>query len=296
MQKLLNKREGIVNFSDYKKLRYRILYFVSLFVLFLAVTIAISPVLWLFITSFKSTDELYQIPYQLFPKNFDLNKIVEVWNSINFGRYYLNSLIVVIGAVVCSVVFNGLLAYVIGIIKPWGYKVVNSLILLSYMIPAVASMVPLSVNITRLGLINSYLPLWFVFGANAYYFVIFKNYFSSIPKVLFEAARIDGCSDFGIFFRIIFPLSKPIVGVIAIFTTTAAWSDFLLPRIVLKADPLYTVMVKIYEIHDNLATSNFGPDRLLMLLIISIIPQIILFTIFQKQITMSVALSGMKEG
>ena len=294
--RLCNKSEGILTWQDYKHPWAHVLYVAIIIFLTLVLFAAIVPAVWLFISSFKSTAELYQVPYVLWPSEFDLGKLVEVWKYLDFTKYFVNSLIVVVGAVVCSVVFNGILAYAISILKPRGHKIVFAAVMLSYMIPAVTSIVPLFKNIAMLNLIDSYIPLWFIFGANAFYFMMFKTYFDSIPKALLEAARLDGASDLQIFFSIVAPLSKPIMGVVAIFTTTAAWSDFLLPYLVLQDEGMQTVMVKIFSIQSTIATNpDFGPDKLLMLLSISIIPQIILFIVFQKQITGTSSTSGMKE-
>jgi multiple sugar transport system permease protein len=195
-----------------------------------------------------------------------------------------------------AVFFNGLLAYAVSVVKPRGYKVVYALVMLSFMIPTVANLVPLFKEISDFGLINSYLPLCLAAGANAFYFLLFKTYFDSLPQDLFEAARVDGAGDLRIFFSIIVPLSRPIIGVVSIFAMTAAWSDFLLPYLVLQDDGMQTIMVKIYSIQSTIATSTeFGPDRLLMLLCLSIIPQIIFFAFFQKQITATSTTSGIKE-
>jgi len=293
---LSHKSEGILTWQDYKHPWAHVLYVAIIIFLTLVLFAAIVPAIWLFISSFKTTAELYQVPYVLWPSQFNLGKLIEVWKYLDFTKYFVNSLIVVVGAVICSVVFNGILAYVISILKPKGHKIVFAAVMLSYMIPAVTSIVPLFKNIAMLNLIDSYIPLWFIFGANAFYFMMFKTYFDSIPKALLEAARLDGASDLQIFFSIVAPLSKPIMGVVAIFTTTAAWSDFLLPYLVLQDESMQTVMVKIFSIQSTIATNpDFGPDKLLMLLSISIIPQIILFIVFQKQITGTSSTSGMKE-
>ena len=294
--KLKFKTNGIFTWSDYKNPGFRVLYGFMLLILFLFLLAAIMPAVWLFISSFKNTAELYQVPYILWPAHFDIGKIAEVWNYINFTKYFSNSVIVVVGAVIAAVIFNGVLAYAIAIIKPRGYKIVFAAVMLSYMIPAITSIVPLFKQIVALNLIDSYIPLWFVFGANAFYFVMFKTYFDSIPKALIEAARLDGANDLQIFFLIVAPLSRPIIGVVAILTTTAAWSDFLLPYLVLQNTDMQTVMVKIFSIQSTIATSgDFTPDMLLMLLCISIIPQIVIFAIFQKQITGTSVTSGLKE-
>ncbi len=297
MQKRLrSKTSGILTAADYKKAGFRVVYSLILLVLFVAVLTALIPILWLFLSSFKEASELTAMPYHLFPKVFDFHKLAEVWEMLNFWKYFLNTIIVVVGAVICSVVFNGLLAYVFAIVKPKGYKVMFALVMASYMIPALLSIVPLYREIINFGMINSYVPLWFMFGANAYYVIMFKNYFESLPKALFEAAEMDKCGKLRTFFRIIVPMSRPIIGVVAIFTMTAAWSDFLLPYLVLNDDSMMTVMVKIYNLQATMGTvQGFGPDKLLMLLTISIIPQIFIFTIFQKQITGSAAAGAVKE-
>lgn len=296
LKRLKNKSTGILIYSDYKKLGFRIVYWLILFLLFVAVLTALIPVLWLFLSSFKEASELTSTPYHLFPENFRISKLWEVWQSLNFGKYFLNTIIVVIGAVLCSVVFNGTLAYAFAIVKPKGYRFFYGLVLLSYMIPAITSMVPLFTAIVKLHLYNTYIPLWFMFGANAFYLIMFKNYFESLPPALFEAAEMDKCGKWRAFFKIVVPLSKPIIGVVSIFTMTAAWSDFLLPYLVLDDDSLKTIMVKIYNIQDTMGTvMGLGPDKLLMILSISILPQILIFAIFQRQITGSSAVGAVKE-
>ncbi len=296
MESLKSKTSGIITFSDYKKTSYKIGYGIMIVILVLFVILTVFPPIWLFLASFKSAKELYQIPFTLFPDRFDFGKVINIWDTLNFAKYYLNSFVVIIGAVVCSVVFNGLLAYAISILKPKGHRIVFGLVLGSLMIPPILSMGPLFNNIVQLGLINSYLPLMVVFGANPFYFILFKTYFDGLPESLIEAAQLDGCTKLQIFYKIILPVSKPIVMVVSIFTVNAAWSDFLLPYLVLLNDAKQTVMVKIFMLQSNMGTSmNFGPDTLLVVLSLSIIPPVIFFFIFQKQITSSVATTGIKE-
>lgn len=296
LKRLKSKSSGILTAADYKKVGFRIVYWIILIILLAAVLTALIPVLWLFISSFKEAEELTSTPYHLFPEVFNFKKLAEVWEMLNFWQYFLNTIIVVIGAVLCSVVFNGLLAYVFAIVKPKGYKFFFGMVMASYMIPALMSIVPLYQQIINFGLINTYIPLWFMFGANAYYLIMFKNYFESLPKALFEAAEMDRCGKFRAFFKVVIPMSRPIIGVVAIFTMTAAWSDFLLPYLVLNDDSMMTVMVKIYNLQATMGTvQGFGPDKLLMILTISILPQIVIFALFQKQITGSSAAGAVKE-
>lgn len=294
---LHQEQNTLFNFQDFKKHRYRFLYFVFVFILVAFLLTAIIPILWLFITSFKTVDEINSTTYHLFPAEFHIGKVVEVWNKAHFGRYFLNSIIVGVGASVCAVFFNGLMAYAVNIIKPKGYKIVHILIMIAYMIPAITGIIPIFTWLSAIGFTEGYLPylaLMLIFGANAFYYVNFKNYFESIPKSLFEAAKMDGCSDFKIFFKVVLPLSKPIIGVVSIFALTASWSDFLLPYLLLQDQELYTIMVEIFQIQTTIG-NGFTNDEFLMLLVLSIIPQLVMFFLFQKQITNSTATSGIKE-
>ena len=292
MAKIKNKTDGLLNFSDYRNTKFKVVYIIFIILLVLFVITALLPIFWLFITSFKTVNEINSTTYHLFPQQFQIGKVFDVWNKVHFGRYYLNTLIVVIGAVIGSVVFNALLAYGVGVLKPVGYKVINTLVLLGYMIPAALAIYPLSQQIKNFGLINSYLPLWLAFGANAYYYLLFKDYFEKMPKSLIEAAKVDGLSNIKIFFKVVLPLSRPIIGVVAIFSMTAAYSDFLLPYTILQDNEMKTVMVAIYNLS---STTTLDVSEQLMLLVISIVPQIIIFAIFQKQIMNQSVNSGMKD-
>lgn len=295
--RLKNKTEGLVVGMEYRHSRFKVLYAVMIFLLIVACLTALIPVMWLFLAGFKDADEVFKAPFTFFPKSIDLGKVVEVWNTVGFGKYFLNTFIIMAGSVVCAVFFNGLLAYAVSIVKPLGHKLVYNLIMASYMIPAVASLVPLYSNIISLGLDGYavFIPLCLLYGANAYYFMMFKNYFDTIPKALLEASRIDGANTMHIFFHIVLPLSKPIISVVAIFAMTASWADFLLPYLLIQDDSLATVMIKIFNLKSDMSSlQNFGIDKYLMAIAITIIPQIFIFAVFQKQIMGTNTSSGIK--
>ncbi len=296
--KLRNKNEGLLNWMDYKRPAFKALYGLLIFLLVVFSLAALIPIGWLFLAGFKDANEVFKAPFTFFPESLDFGKLVEVWQTVEFGGYFLNTLILMAGSVVCAVVFNGLLAYAVSILKPAGHKLVYRLVLGSYMIPAVASLVPLYSNIISLGLDGyaMYIPLCLLYGANAYYFMMFKNYFDTLPRSVIEAAKMDGAGNMGIFFSVVLPLSRPIIGVISIFAMTACWADFLLPYLLLQDEALYTAMVKIYNMEAEMSNMmNFGIDKYLMAISITVIPQLFIFAIFQKQITGTNANSGVKE-
>ena len=289
------KTTGLMNFSDYKKKRYVFSYGALIALLIIFIFIALVPFIWLFISSFKTPAELGSSEYHLFPAKWDFTVFIDIWQKCGLTDIFINTLVVVIGGVICAVIFNSLLAYAIAILKPVGYKVVDKLVLLAYMIPSALAIYPLMLAIMNSGITNfsPYLPLCLVFGANAYYYMLFKNYFEKLPASLIEAARIDGLSNLKIFFKVVVPLAKPIIGVVAIFAMTAAYSDYLLPYLIVgtKSSEYWTLMVAIFNFSSDVEVAPY----LLQLLVLSIIPQIIIFIIFQKQIMNTSVNSGMKE-
>ena len=293
--KIHNKTTGLLTFSDYKKKRHVIGYLSFIVILIMFVILALSPIIWLLVSSFKTVSEINSVDYHFFPNSLDFSQFAELWQIAGLTDVFINTIVVVIGGVICAVVFNSILAYVIAIIKPAGYKVIDKMILLAYMIPSALAIYPLMLAITNVFPKGSYLPLFLVFGSNAYYYMLFKNYFEKFPKSVIEASRIDGLSDLKIFFKVVLPLSRPIIGVVAIFAMTAAYSDFLLPYMVIgqgSDQSTWTLMVAIYNLSSDI---NIKANQLLQLLVLSIIPQIIIFVIFQKQITNQSVNSGMKE-
>lgn len=289
MSRLQDKDNGIITRSDLKSSRVKIIYYI-LFVICLIITIiSIAPPIWVLLSSFKDIKE-FTIEPTILPKEFDFNKFIKTWNNLKFFKYYVNSFYSVAGSVVCAIVFNGLLAFALSILKPKGSKFVYALVLGSLMVPATTSIVPLFMNINKLGLSGTFYPLWFSIGANAFYVVLYKQFFDTLPISIIEAARIDGCSNLQIFTRIVMPLSKPITMVIAMYAVNYAWSDFLLPYLVLNNSGLETVMVRLFEFRNG----KTADVDILRAIVFAIIPPIILFTAFQKQITQSNTHSGVK--
>jgi multiple sugar transport system permease protein len=287
--KYINKEEGTIRYYDLHSMRHKALVIIIYAICTILLIVAIFPAVWVFLASFKENAE-FRKEATILPATFNFQNYIETWKQLKFFRYYVNSFIIVIGSIVCSVLFNGLLAYGLGILKPKGHKFIFSLVMWSLLIPSTTSIVALFVNINRIHLNGSFIPLWLCVGANAFFVVLFKQFFEGIPKELIEAARLDGAGVLQTFSRIIMPLSKPIIMVITIFTINAAWSDFLLPFLVLNGSGKETVMIRLF----NFRTSNATNVEVLRAVAFSIIPPIILFTIFQKQITAGATAGALK--
>lgn len=288
---------GIISKFDMQNPSVKILYGVIWFFMILAVLICFLPPLWCMTSALKDSREFFSVPATLIPRSFHPEKLWETWEMLNFGQAYLNTIFVLCGSLIMSLVCNGMMGYVLSRLRPRGYKLVLSLVLWTLMLPQSVSQVPLfknflSLPILGINITESYLPMWLLAGANAFYVLIFKSFFDSIPQSLIEAARLDGCTNLGIFFRVMLPLSKPVLMVIAIFTINASWSDFFWPYLVLGSrSELYTVMVKIFYMAGS---SGYSEDIQVVALIFTIIPPTILFLFFQRYIMSGFTLSGIK--
>ena len=289
--KYLQKTDGVIRYFDVRSTKIKVLCIVIMIICLLMVVMALFPAIWLFLNCFKTLTE-YKQSTHIMPENFSITGIMKTWKQFKFAKYYINSGIVVLGGTLCAVFFNGLLAYGLAILKPVGYKVLNALVMWCLLIPSTASIVALYYNISKIGLVGSFIPLWLCFGANAFWVVLFKQFFEGLPKELIEAAQLDGCGPFQIFYKIVLPLSKPIISVVVIFAITAIWSDFLLPYLVLVGEPdKQTVMVKLFTFR---TLKKVTAIQTLQAVLFSIIPPTIFFLIFQKKITDGAASGAVK--
>lgn len=288
-RKYKEKQEGAIRYYDLSSHGVKTVSILIFAACIIFAVVALFPAVWVSLASFKNIQQFRRFP-TIFPSTYDFSVFAQTWNDLDFAKYYINSFISVAGCTISAVIFNGLLAYGLGILKPKGYRVITGLVMWCLLIPSTTSVVALFLNINRVGLDGSFLPIWLSLGANAFYVILFKQYFEGLPKSLLEAATLDGCSDFKIFFQIVLPLSMPIVMVICIFAVTAAWSDFLLPYLVLSNTEKETVMIRLFEFR----TSSANDVEVLRAIVFSIIPPVILFAVFQKQITQSVASAGIK--
>ena len=289
------KTQGLLNFADLKKPQFILLYWVMFFILLIISLVCLLPTLWIALSGFKNPSEMYSIPPTLFPSSIHISKLVDVWKKGNVVKYFGNSFILILGCLGCDIIINGLCGYVLSRIKPKGSKLIDTLIFWSMLLPGI-SMVPLyitfvDVPVIHLNLVGSYAPIWVMAGANAFNVLLFRNFFNGIPMSYLEAARIDGCSDLKIFAKIIIPLSKPIIMVVVIFSITGTWGNFMWPYLILGNTALEPVSVMLYKISLN---SSLQDNEYMLLLMISIIPMLVMYAIFSKQIMGGVSMSGLK--
>lgn len=290
------KEMGLIAESDLKRVRYKIIYAVMVIIMFIMAAAAIIPALWGFATGFKGSQEIYQIPATFFPKEFRLSRIAEAWAELSLGSNILSTFALAFCEVAGMLIVCGFGGYVISKLKPKGIKLIFVLVVWTMMMPSNVRLVPLymsfvSFPIGHISLLNTYWPLILIAAANAFNMVLFKNFFDAISDSLVEAARIDGCSEIRILFRLMLPLSMPVVAYTSIMTFNGAWSDFLMPMLVLTNRKLQPLPAVIFNIR---STTNIKINNYMMALFIACIPPIIVFIFFQKRIMGGINIGGVK--
>ena len=254
--------------------------------LILTSLLSIFPFIWLTSTSLKGINEdIFVYFLIIIPQDFTWINYVDVWNKVNFVGYFTNSMIVAGLTVLLNLVLSSLAAYPLARMEFKGKKIFFFSILATIMIPFQAIMLPVYIITLKLHLIDSvnnfmgYLGLVMPFAVSAFGIFLMRQAFLKIPKELEEAAIIDGCNVFQMFVKIIIPMVKPTLAVLAVFTFIGSWGEFLWPSIVLTKDSMYTIPVGINNLQ-GMFSANWR--YIASGSIIATIPIIIFFLAMQK--------------
>ena len=250
------------------------------------------PLLWLIGTSFKSpTEDIFSFPPQIFPARPTWGNFTTVWETYPFGRYLVNSAVVSFLAVGLNLLLCSLAAYPLARLDFRGREFIFALILATIMIPFQIVMIPLYILAVNLGLRNTYLGIILPNLTSAFGIFLLRQALKAVPLELEEAARIDGCSELGIWWNIMIPAIRPALFTLAIFVFIGSWSDFLWPLIVLDDPDYYTLPLAVANLADS-----FSLDWRLVAAgsVISIAPILLLFLFLQRYIVPTDVGSGVK--
>ena len=250
------------------------------------------PLIWLVSTALKSpSEDIFQFPPQLIPRAPTGQNFVTVWQSNPFGRYLFNSTLVSVLTVTLNLVFCALAAYPLARLTFRGREVIFSIIVSTIMIPFQIVMIPLYILTVQLGLQNDYRGVILPAIASAFGIFLLRQAFRDVPKELEEAARMDGCSELGIWWYVMLPAIRPALVTLAIFVFIGSWSDFLWPLIILSRPESYTLPLGVA----NLAGTFTSDWRLIAAgSVISIAPILAFFLVMQQYIVPSETSSGVK--
>lgn len=252
------------------------------------------PVLLLFVTSFKPETEILHYR-SAWPQHWTLEnyqRLLSRPEEAPVWRWFFNSVLVAGGVTVLVLSVASLAAYALARLRPAGGGWLFAVIVTTTMVPAQILLVPMYLLLNALGWIDSYAALLIPAGANSFAVFMLYQFFRGIPRELDEAAAIDGCSPWGIFFRILLPLAKPALATLAIFTFIGTWNDFVGPLIYLDSNERLTMPVGIALFQ----TSYFNDYGItLAASVLCTFPVLILFAFFQKALVRGIAMTGIKE-
>lgn len=258
--------------------------------------IIILPVVWMVAASFKSTSEIYRFPPTLFPENFSMANYQRLVTDWPFWNWYVNSLIVAVVVTIAVLFFSSLAGFGFAKYRFRGNKALFVILLGSTMIPFQLILIPLFIIMSRLSWTNTYYALIIPFMAPAIAIFLMRQFITSIPSELIESARIDGASEFGIYWRIIMPLARPALAALAVLTFLGSWNSFLWPLSVLRARDAMTLPVGLASIQGGLTAGSeapIGPSMAAATLVT--IPVILVFMMVQRHYIAGLTAASVKQ-
>ncbi|WP_197273519.1 carbohydrate ABC transporter permease [Arthrobacter sp. ZBG10] len=250
------------------------------------------PLLWFLLSSFKPGSELFSYPLSLIPREWTFQGFVDAWERVDFAQYFLNTATVAIVTTVLTVFFSACTGYALAKYNNKGTRLFFVCILATTMLPTEVILNPTFTVIRDLGLYNSLAGIIVPSVITATGVFMFRQFFLTVPDDLLHSARIDGASELAIFFRIMLPLSRPILFTLAIFSFQWRWNDYIWPLIVLNDPKWYTLQVALRSI---VGAENIDWPVLLGASVISLLPLVLVFFVFQKYVLNADVSAGLKD-
>ena len=260
------------------------------------VIVGLGPLLWLAKSAITPTIDTISHPMAFFPHGAAWSNLREAWSNVHVGRYFWNTVVLAIGSWASQIVVATTAGFALSVLRPKYTNVIMGLLLTTLFVPAVVLLVPLYIEIVHPPLIHhsfidSYWAIWLPAGASAFNVVVVKRFFDNLPREIFEAARVDGAGPMRLFWSVVLPMSKPILGVVSVFAVLASWKDFLWPLLVLTNPDIQPLSVRLPSIQAQTELGVF----LAALFIASLVP-IIGFLIFQRSFLRGTGLGGAIKG
>lgn len=249
------------------------------------------PVFWMVSTSLKQPNEVFSLPIQWLPKHISFENYPQALGAYDFKRYIANSFIVTTIATVAQVSLASAAGFGLAKYRFRGRHLLLIAILSTIMLPIEVLMVPLYQMFSVIGWQNSYQGLILPLIADAFGVFLMRQFMLDIPDELLDAARLDGASELGIFFRIALPLSWPAIATLAIFVWREAWDDFVWPYVIISDDLHRTIPLGV-ALFSQSELTNYG--QLMAIATLATIPPAIVFLLFQRKVVRSIALTGLK--
>jgi len=273
----------------YKRINYSKLITILLFSA--GSIIMIFPFVWMISTSFKIPSQIISYPPTLIPKPPTIQYYRRIFTELKFTRFFMNSGYISTIVTVTALLTSSFVGYVFAKFNFWGKEFIFIMILSTMMIPFAVTMIPLYLIISKLGWVNSHLALIIPGLYSTFGIFLMRQFMSTIPNELREAAIVDGCNEFRTFWSIILPQCKPALAALGIFTFMWNWDNFLWPLIILNSEEKFTLPVGL-AMFSNQWWTDYG--LVMAGATVTVIPVLIVFLIFQRQFIQGIVLTGLK--
>jgi multiple sugar transport system permease protein len=288
---------GLVSVADWRRpgIRWAMRIIHGAMLVFLLI-VGLGPLLWMAKSSITPTQDTLRMPMALWPHGFDLGQLATAWSRTHIDRYLLNTVWIAIGSWIVQIVVATTAGYALSVLRPRFHRVLSGLVLATLFVPAIVLLVPLyltvvDVPLAHFRMVDTFWAVWLPAGASAFNVVVIKRFFDNLPREIFDAARVDGAGPFQLFWRIVLPMSRPIIGVVSVFAVIATWKDYLWPLLVLRNPDLQPLSVRLPTLQPTTDLGIF----IAALTISSLIP-IALFLLFQRLFLRGPGLSGAIKG
>jgi len=260
------------------------------------VVVGLGPIVWLAKSAITPTLDTIIHPVSLFPHGAAWSNLREAWSTVHVGLYFWNTVVIALGYWAAQIIVATTGGFALSVLRPRYAALINGLLLGTLFIPGVVLLVPLYIEIVQVplvhtSLIDSYWAIWLPAGASAFNVVLMRRFFDNLPREIFEAARIDGAGPFRLFWSIVLPMSKPILGVVSIFAVLASWKDFLWPLLVLTNPNEQPLSVRLPSIESQTSLGVF-----LAAMFIACLVPIAGFLVFQRSFLRGGGLGGAIKG
>jgi len=255
--------------------------------------IFVIPFAWMVSTSVKSTDQVYLFPPVWIPDQLHWGNYGDAWGRLPFLNFYKNTLIIVSFNQIGTLLSSSIVAYGFARLRFRGRDILFLLVLSTMMLPGQITLIPTYFLFSKLGWVNSLKPLIIpVYFGSAFNIFLLRQYFMTISPELDDAAKIDGCGFFEIYWRIILPLAKPALGVVAIFQFTYDWNDFFNPLIYVNSPKSFPIALGLRMLQGTLV--RVPVQQVMAMTLISIIPVLVVFIVAQRRFIQGIVITGIK--
>jgi len=267
--------------------------YVVMIILIVAAAIMLIPFIWMVLTAFKTKTESTSInPFIIFPSEWRLDAFKEVLRQQNFGQLYINTILMIVGRVICAIVTSTMAGYAFGRLNFKGKNFAFALVLFQMMVPPQTFIIPQYLMVNKMGLLNTTFSLIFPGLVSAFGTFLLRQSFKSLPKDLEEAARLDGCNIGQTFFHVMMPLARSNMIALGIFTALFAYKDLMWPLVANTEQSSMPLASGLAKLQGGQFMSNY-PGLMAGALIASAL-MIVIYLIFQKQFIEGIATSGGK--